>query len=203
MLKKEEKLFAKDKVFEYDKISKNVEGIVKIIFFSLILILIISQVSGLTKGTFIDSIISFIFNQFSGKTLLNVFFLGLIGGLFFLSVPIEILFINALHNVQIDSFIIGAIILIGLFLSYILDYLIGYFFSPLATKIMSPKQFYGIKVKLNKYGSWLILIFNLFPLPSQPLTFVCGVFKYNKLRYFSLWTIGWFIKIMILIIMFG
>lgn len=203
MLRKEEKKFSRDTSFEYDKISKKVEGIGKIVFFSFIGILLISQLVGLTKGTFIDTILSFVFAQFAGRTLLNVFFLGLIGGLFFLSVPLEIFFINAMHNIQLDSFILGAVFFVGLLLSYLANYFMGYLFSPFATKLMSPQQFYGIKVKLNKYGSWLILIFNLFPLPSQPLTFVCGVFKYNKLRYFSLWTTGWFIKIIILIIVFG
>ncbi len=196
-------VFLKDNVFQYNKISKRIEGMVKILLGTILVLVIIAQVVGLTEGTFIDKIISFIYQQFSGKTLSGVFLIGLIGGLFFLSVPIEILFINAMHRIIVDSFVLGAILFIGLLLSYILDYLMGYYLSSLATKMMSPKQFYGIKAKLNKYGSWLILLFNILPLPSQGLTFVCGVFRYNKMRYFSLWTVGWFIKILALIVFFG
>ena len=195
--------FDRRSVFQYDKFSKKLEGVIKIFLVTLIVLIIIAQLVGLTKGTFIDKGLSFIFNQFSGKTNFGVFMIGLIGGLFFLSVPIEVLFVNALHQIQLDSFILGAILFVGLLISYLIDYFLGYFMSSLATKMMSPKQFYGIKVKLNKYGSWLILLFNILPLPSQGLTFVCGVFRYSKMRYFSLWTVGWFIKIIFLVVFLG
>lgn len=198
-----EKKISRDNVFEHSKVTKKIEGIIKIFLGVLFVLILIAQFSGLTKGTFIDSILSFIYQQFSGKTIMGVFLIGLIGGLFFLSVPIEVLFVNALHQVNLDSFVLGALVFIGLAISYSINYLLGYYLLSVATKMMSPKQFYGIKSKLNKYGSWFILLFNLFPLPSQGLTFVCGVFRYNKLRYFSLWTIAWFLKILVLIIVFG
>lgn len=190
----------KTHIQEYQHNHKKIEGIVKISIVILICAVLIAYFSGLTKGTFIDSFINNLGSQFNAKTLTNVLVIGLIGGLFFLSVPLEALFITAIINVKANPFLIIVFMLLGLAVSYSLNYLMGRYMSSFATKLVSPKKFYKIKVMLNKYGKGVVFLFNVLPLPSQILTFICGVFKYNKLRYASLWLTGWTVKLIVIVL---
>lgn len=190
----------KNTIQEYDKANKIREGIIKIAIISVLSALIIAHFLGITKGTIIESIINSLGSQFNATNLNNVFFVGLIGGLFFLSVPLEALFITAIINIHTNPVAIMFAMMLGLSISYTINYVMGKYMSGIATKLVSPKKFYKIKVLLNKYGKGLIFLFNVLPLPSQILTFICGVFKYNKTRYFSIWGAGWLIKLSLIII---
>jgi membrane protein YqaA with SNARE-associated domain len=184
-------------IITYNQKTKKIEGIIKIVIVTILILLIGAYISNVFEGTIIDTIISFIGIQFGSKTILGTFLIGTIGGLFFLSVPIEILYINAIREIQSPGLIaMHAITLIaGLAIAYSIDYLFGLHLSGFSKKLISAKQFYNIKAKLNRYGLWLILLFNITPLPSQALTFICGVFRYNKTRYAAIWATGWIIKI--------
>jgi membrane protein YqaA with SNARE-associated domain len=190
----------KEVIVEYNKKAKIIEGIIKIVVISILVILILSYTLKVFEGTFIDTIITFIATQFGSKTILGTFLIGAIGGLFFLSVPIEILYINAIRSMDSPSLIFAHAItlLLGLSIAYSIDYLFGLHLSGFSRKLISAKQFYNIKAKLNRYGLWLILLFNITPLPSQALTFICGVFRYNKTRYAAIWATGWIVKITVI-----
>jgi membrane protein YqaA with SNARE-associated domain len=187
-------------ITEYNKKAKVIEGIIKLAVIALLIILILSYTLKVFEGTFIDTIITFIATQFGSKTILGTFLIGAIGGLFFLSVPIEILYINAIRSSESPTLILGhaVILLLGLSIAYCIDYAFGLYLSGFSKKLISAKQFYNIKAKLNRYGLWLILLFNITPLPSQALTFICGVFRYNKTRYAVIWATGWIIKITVI-----
>jgi len=190
----------KDSIIEYNYKTKRFEGIIKIAVIVGILILITSYMLKVFEGTILDIIISFVVKQFGSQTILGTFLIGAIGGLFFLSVPIEILYINAIRGTESISLITGhaLALMCGLAIAYSIDYLFGLYLSGFSKKLISAKQFYNIKAKLNRYGLWLILVFNITPLPSQALTFICGVFRYNKTRYATIWAIGWIVKITII-----
>ncbi len=187
-------------VFEYNHRIKKIEGIIKIALISIIGILAIVHFFGLTKGTILDIIMQNIASQFAGNSPLSVFIICVVGGLFILTVPIELLLINAYSKLPTQSHTLFLISLLGLFIAYTINYFVGYYFSKFATKLISPKQFYSVKIKLNKYGKGVIFLFNVLPLPSQLLTFVCGVFRYNKIRYFAIWLFAWVLKLFIIIL---
>ncbi|MGM5483913.1 MAG: VTT domain-containing protein [Nanobdellota archaeon] len=182
--------------FEYNSKGKRREAIIKIILGIFIVLLFISVYFNLFQGTFIGSAIKFIKTQIASRTLSGLFMGSIFGGLFFVYVPLEVIFIFSLkQNFYLWNIIV---MMAGLYLSYNIDYYAGIYFSRYATKLVSPKQFYRIKSKINKYGVWLVVLFNSLPLPSQPLTFVCGVFRYDYKKYFIPWAITWIIKLIII-----
>jgi len=186
--------------FEYNIKKKRIEGGIKLLLIGLFILVILTHFFNFFPNSIINIIFDFLKQQFSGKSLLSPFFIGLIGGLFFISVPIEVLFISLIYSLDLNPWVIAAFLFIGLSISYPIDYFIGKLFSKYATKLVSPKQFYKIKAKLNRYGKGVIFLFNVLPLPSQILTFICGVFKYNKIRYFTIWLIAWTIKLSIIVL---
>jgi membrane protein YqaA with SNARE-associated domain len=49
-------------------------------------------------------------------------------------------------------------------------------------------------VLVNKYGMATVFVFNVLPLPAQPLATVLGVFKYNKAKFYLAFILGQGIK---------
>ncbi|MFW5872126.1 MAG: VTT domain-containing protein [bacterium] len=187
----------KSAVIEYNKSFKIKLGILKILLASFILGIFIIIVFDLAEGSLFGDIMSFVKTQIASRSPFGVLLTGMIGGLFFITFPIEIAYVAAI-SITKNPWSYFFIMLGGLAISYSFNYIAGFWLSKVATNIISAKQFYKIKSKLNRYGNWLILLFNILPLPSQPLTFICGVFRYNKYRYAILWLIGWGIKLAVL-----
>jgi len=192
-------VFEKDSLFEYNKDEKIRSEIIKWSVLILIAVFFGSFFLNFFEGTFIDTIFTFIGNSMFSGTIFGLFLFGLIAGLFFLSVPIEVAYIAFLTKSDNDLFVF-VFVFLGLFFSYLLDYQIGLNFSTISKKLISTKQFYKVKTKINQYGNWTIFFFNVLPLPSQLLTFICGVFKYNRTRLFSIWAFAWIIKLSLILI---
>ena len=113
--------------------------------------------------------------------------------------PLEALFITFLIGGQ-NGLLLILIYVFGFICSYTLNYYIGYKLSEISRKLITPKKFYKIKGIINRYGSGAIFAFNLFPLPSQPLAAILGVFKYNKPRFYTLFILGQVFKYSIITI---
>ncbi|MBW2982542.1 VTT domain-containing protein, partial [Candidatus Woesearchaeota archaeon] len=128
-----------------------------------------------------------------GSTPLGILYTTLIGGLFFVTIPLELLFIKFLKAGHFFLLVIS-FYLLGLLVSFTINYYIGLKLSGLSKKIISPKKFYKTKGVLNRYGSWAIFAFNVLPLPAQPLAVILGVFRYNKTRFYALFILGQLIK---------
>lgn len=195
--------------FENDKIQNNeineinarkkkIDGILSItavFFVLLILILYILYFRRLEifQDSFLTLIVSHIKNKIAAFNLLGSFYVSLFGGLFFIFVPMEAYFINALrYN---PALIITLVFICGIIISYTADYLIGMKMSRLSRKLISPKKFYKIKSFLNRFGKPAIFAVHAIPfLPSQQVTFVLGVFRYNPARLFILGFLGQALK---------
>lgn len=153
--------------------------------------------------TFIGDIFNHVIGNIGNVTLLGVFYLAFFGGLFFLTVPLEVTFIFALgrHN----DFLVLLIMLSGIALSYTINYVLGYRFSSVGRKLISVKQFYKLKALVNRRGNIAIVIFNLIGTGSQAVTFIMGVFRYNKMRLLLFTAAGQVTRyiVIILIMNFG
>lgn len=128
---------------------------------------------------------------------LGAFYTTAIGGLFFIPVPIELTFLASLRA-GIPAILLILIYMFGLILAYTLNYQIGSVFSELSKKLITPKKFYKIKVSVNKYGMLTVFLFNLLPLPAQPLSAILGVFRYNKVKFYLSFIIGALIKFIVI-----
>jgi len=141
----------------------------------------------------LNAIFSHIIGEIKERSILAVIYTSLIGGLFFITVPTEtayIAFLTKGHN----PWLVAPIYISGFVLSYTANYYIGRRIAGFAKKIISPRKFYKIKGYLNRFGGWVIFVFNVLPLPSQALSAILGVFKYNKTRFYVYFITGQIIK---------
>lgn len=199
--------FSSDELFTYDHREKLFSAILLIATGAVILILIgfylfAWRYSENVVIAGIGSVIGHITSQISSATLLGVFYGSLIGGLFFVFLPTEALFISYLradHN----PFLLILIFLSGFLISYTFNYFIGLKLNRLAKNMIGAKKFYPTKSIINRYGGVGVFAFNALPLPSQPLATILGVFKYNKTRFYLLFLSGQLTKYIIITLIFS
>ena len=141
----------------------------------------------------INSFFTYIAENVKSGSLLGAFYTTLFGGLFFIPIPMDILFINFLRSGNIFAFVVGLYVA-GLIVSFTINYWVGSKLTYLSKRLIGIKKFYKIKSKVNKYGSTGIFIFNVLPLPGQILAVIAGVFKYNKPKFYLFFILGQTIK---------
>ncbi|MBN1275726.1 VTT domain-containing protein [Candidatus Woesearchaeota archaeon] len=143
---------------------------------------------------FFRGIIAHITQNIDAGTLLGVLYASLFGGLFFITIPMELVFISFLRAGTNPYFLLFTFIG-GFIISFTANYYIGVKLDTFSKKVISPKKFYKIKGVLNRYGSWAVFAINAIPfLPSQPLSTVLGVFKYNRVKFYVYFVSGQFLK---------
>lgn len=136
---------------------------------------------------------------------LGIFFLSLIGGLFFVPVPLETFFAYSLFRGNPLVLTLIALLAGGL-ISHSISYLIGTKLSTFALYFFSRKQVYKVKRSANAWGAYAVFFINLIPfLPSPVLSFALGITKYNYSRFITFFFLGTAVKFTIigLIIVFA
>ncbi len=141
-----------------------------------------------SEGIISDSVTTLLYDiqqYFGTSKFFGAFFITLIGGLFFVFVPLEIIFVGLLALGQPPFFLI-AMYLLGLSFSYSANYFIGSFLSRIPKKLISKRRYVKLKRVINRssYSGGVVFLFNFLPLPSQPLSALLGVFKYETLKFY-------------------
>ena len=197
MMKNKSLSFRENKIFSYGKWNKIGFGIFIIFLMISVILLIASYFFQRDSNIFIFKSINGIINHVSlhiwNAHPLGILYTTSIGGLFFISIPIEVLYFKFLKAGH-PFLIITALYLLGLLFSFSINYLIGFKLSGFSKKVISPKKFYKLKGFTNKYGAWAVFLFNALPLPSQQLSVILGVFRYNKARFYIFFLLGQFVK---------
>ncbi|MCB9359340.1 VTT domain-containing protein [Candidatus Woesearchaeota archaeon] len=194
--------FSKDSIFAYNINKKRLSGLLTILISALVLIMFLYYFLILKHSDhiiikIINTFFTHIFTQIGNSTILGAFYTALFGGLFFIFVPIEAVFVSfATKN---NPLIVIALFIIGFMISYTVNYYIGMKLVNFSKNIIGPRKFYKIKVKLNKWGGWAIFMFNALPLPSQPLATILGIFKYNKTRFYTIFILGQLVKYFVIV----
>lgn len=193
-------------VIEYNERRKKMSGITLFLSIGFILLAVVLYYSyfrklGLFEGTAVAVIIKGVSLHIKNADLIGMFYTTLFGGFFFVVLPLEILFVRGLLAVN-SSFYVIVFYLLGLIISYVGNYVLGLRFSRIFKNFINVKQFYKIKGMVNRYGGTAIFIFNALPLPSQPLTFMLGVFKYNKTRLVIFSLTGQVLKLTVITLLF-
>lgn len=192
------KVFSETRMFSYNRRMKIAFGVA--VIFSAILIassilsyfLVLNKIDSRAVEIF-QSVTGHVMSHISSSTILGIIYISLIGGLFFIFMPMEV-FIARFITAGNPFFVVLLLYLGGVFISYNVNYFIGLKLSRLSKKLISPRKFYSIKGKLNRYGSWAIFVFNVPPLPSQILAAVLGVFRYNKTKFYVFFMAGQLVK---------
>jgi membrane protein YqaA with SNARE-associated domain len=193
--------FRENRMFSYGRLNKIAFGLF-VIFLGLILALLIityffQRDSDILIFKTINTIITHVSSHIWGSTPLGIIYTTLIGGIFFVTIPLEVLFIKFLKAGHFFLIVI-LFYLFGLLVSFTLNYYTGLKLSGLSKKIISPKKFYKTKGVLNRYGALAVFAFNALPLPAQPLSVILGVFRYNKTRFYIFFLTGQLVKYIII-----
>ena len=135
--------------------------------------------------------------ELSELTPTNIFYTGLLGGLFFIFLPTEVLFYGSIAK---GSSPVLAVFLIisGLLLAQVINYYVDSKLNPIFMHLVSKKKVYEIRRFINKYGGYGVFLANISPLPSEILTFALGITKYNVYRLFILTFIATVIKYIVI-----
>lgn len=174
---------------------------------------------GILLYLFYDSIILFFFNilkqnptlyqnflyiqnHISNNTVLGIFFLGILGSLFFLALPSEALFIYFLSSTSYLPIIIIALIICGNLIALIFNYFIGWILGEKIVQFIFKKNFFKYKDLIEKYGGFVIFLGNIFPGPFEILSVFYGSFKFEFSRYVFLAFMGRLIKYILITIAF-
>lgn len=140
-------------------------------------------------------------DQIINKTLLGLFYASFLGAMFFVTLPVEAIFIYYLslhHNV----FFIIAVAFIGNMLGMIFNYSFGFFLGKGFIKGLVKNNHDRFKGWIEKFGGVILVIGNIIPFPIEPLSLMYGGFKYDFKTYTILTAIGKIIKFIALAIIF-
>jgi len=185
---KGENRMSKQNMFAYNRGKKRRFAFYSLLVLVLALLIITSYIIYLKDSNLffvkgINTGFSHVAYHLSATTLLGSFYAPFFGGLFFVPVPLELIFLSFLKAGHLPWLLV-LLYLLGLFISYTFNYFIGGMFTETSKKIISYKKFYKIKGFINRYGSGGIFLFNVLPLPSQPLSAILGVFRYNRYKFY-------------------
>jgi len=195
--------FTKDNIFSYNRGYKRLFIFSVVIFIALLIGLAIFYFTSLRNSDLwfiqkLNTFLIYVASNIKSGSLLGAFYTTLFGGLFFIPVPIDIFFIKFI-SANSALFVIP-IYVVGLVISFGINYWIGSKLNYVSKRIIGIKKFYKVKTQVNRYGSWGIFLFNALPLPAQALSVIAGVFKYNQTKFYVLTALGQGIKFSIIAI---
>lgn len=148
------------------------------------------------KIPFFSSIYNFITIQIEQKSFLGLAALSFFGALFFVFLPVDIVFIYYL-SLGYNKLLTLLIVLFCYMLGLTLDYFLGFIFGK---KIFSKKEPEKLGKRINKFGSLIIVLGYLFFLPMQFITTALGAFKYPFKKFLYLTLIMLSLKFLFIII---
>ena len=167
-------------------------SLISILLIILVISLFFSTLfySLLLKTPFASKIITSVTNSISNTTVKGLFYTNLVGGIFFVPSPDELIFYYAL-TIRKSYFLTLIGSLAGYMLAQVINYFLGKKASGIILNLMSKKKVYSARRLASKYGAWGIFLFNFLPfLPAPVLSFALGIAKYNFKRLFILTLLG-------------
>lgn len=136
--------------------------------------------------------------EIAARSLLGLFYAAFFGALFFIALPVEIIFLYYLglnyYFVQVLT-----ITLLGNLLGITFDYFIGWLIGPKILQwFMKKESYHKFQQKIAKAGAFIVIVGNIIPFPIEPFTVFLGAMRYGYLRLMLYTGIGKLIKFVLL-----
>ncbi len=135
--------------------------------------------------------------EVQARSLLGLFYASFFGALFFIGLPVEIIFLYYLglnyYFVQIFS-----VVLVGNLLGMAVNYFLGWLLGSKLMEVLMKDKYKDFKKKLKKAGGFLIIVGNIIPFPIEIFTFFIGAMRYSFLRLMIYTGIGKVSKFLLL-----
>lgn len=145
------------------------------------------------NASIFKSIISLAKLQLTELTPAGLFYAAMIGGLFFVLMPLEVIFYGSVVKGSDPVFSV-IMMTLGFITAQVINYYLGLKLSPLLMFFVSKKKVYETRRFINKYGGYGVFLLNVSPLPAEILTFALGITKYNAIRLFTIGGTGTLLK---------
>jgi membrane protein DedA with SNARE-associated domain len=142
-------------------------------------------------------------NYYLGRApnLLHFALIHFSGYLFFLVMPVELIYIYYIAEAG-NPFITLIIAIATAMFAQLIDYGSGYLFSSQIIQLFGGGKYYKAKQKINAYGNLVVFVFNLLPLSSPILLVAAGMIKYPFRRAFFFSFLGLLLKYLFLMFFF-
>jgi membrane protein DedA with SNARE-associated domain len=112
------------------------------------------------------------------------------GYLFFLLMPVEALIPVYQAEGHAGSLLVGLAVATAL-VAQAIDYGVGRAFSDrVIDGVIGQDRFDRFRSKIERWGGWAILLFNLFPLSSPNMLLVAGIVRYSARKAFLFSVVG-------------
>ena len=149
----------------------------------LLALAILTLVTVVTGYTIITYIVRHGMITFTTITPLTLLAAGTLSGLFFLPIPLEVMFFAGIRA-GTNPVLATIAIILGFTIGNCISYVIGWKLSKLATSLFNAKKVYAVRRTARKYGIYAIIGMNLVPSPSPVLTFGLALAGYPFSRLF-------------------
>jgi membrane protein YqaA with SNARE-associated domain len=153
----------------------------------------------LRKNQYTWAVYIHISSQISGETLLGLAYAGFFGALFFILIPLEVVFFYYLA-LPYNSIVVLFIMLISSVLGLGVDYIMGRLVGESVLLRFKGTKFEKYKRAMESYGGFIVVVTNIIPfLPVQIISVAVGATKFGLKRFMIWTTIGRGLYLVILI----
>ncbi len=132
--------------------------------------------------------------EITAKTLLGLFYASMFGAIFFITLPVEIIF---LYYLGLNYYFMQVLVitLAGNLIGIAFDYFIGWLIGPKVLQWFMKKESYqNFQKKIDKAGAFIVIVGNIIPFPIEWFTVFLGAVRYGFVRLMIYTTLGKIVK---------
>ncbi len=127
------------------------------------------------------------------NTWLGMLYMSVAGGLFFLPLSADVVFLYYMA-LGMNPFLVIVISIIGGLLGHTIDYFVGRVIGAFFLRRFMKEKFSKYAKSIENWGAFLLIPGNIFPIPMDILSVFYGAFKFSFRKFFWLTLIGKTIK---------
>ncbi|MBI2137993.1 VTT domain-containing protein [Candidatus Woesearchaeota archaeon] len=136
--------------------------------------------------------------QVTERTLLGLFYAAFFGSLFFITLPIEVIFLYY-TLLAYDPLALVAVSLAGVVLGMLTNYAIGWLMGERVLTILLGKFYHKLKRINDRFGTFFVFFGNLIPSPIEPFSVLLGGTRYPLRKFLVYTSAGRLIKFLFLL----
>ncbi len=131
--------------------------------------------------------------EIASRSLLGLFYASFFGALFFITLPVELIF---LYYLGLNYYFVQVLVitLAGNLLGIALDYFVGWLIGTRILKWFLKEKYDGFHRKIEKAGAFIVIIGNIIPFPIEPFTVFLGAVRYGFFRLMLYTFLGKLVK---------
>lgn len=132
-------------------------------------------------------------HEIVAATLLGLFLTAFFGSLFFVSIPVELVFIYYL-SLDFTPWEVVLYVVLGNLAGMVFNYMVGFVLGPKIMEKWLKKKYYVWQKRTERAGGFVLIFGNIVPFPIELVTLFIGGVRYNFFKFFIYTFLGKMIK---------